>query len=175
MSEHRILRLKPALRLERRGQHGQNKTDERDHRTNLADSSLNKPGWGFRHTQRSGMSALRSMTAGTSRFLKYPGRADMLRPPSNRRSCAKNRKSRRFDMDKASEASLLTHRPPSGPDEPHARQHGYAFLSLRRQALHQPLAAPKLIGPFPAAILPIQQHARFEHVGNEQVPDDETI
>jgi hypothetical protein len=44
MSEHRILRLKPALRLERRGQHGQNKTDERDHRTNLADSSLNKPG-----------------------------------------------------------------------------------------------------------------------------------
>jgi hypothetical protein len=43
MSEHRILRLKPALRLERRGQHGQNKTDQRDHRANLADSSLNKP------------------------------------------------------------------------------------------------------------------------------------
>jgi hypothetical protein len=80
----------------------------------------------------------------------------MLCPPSNRRSCAKNRKSRRFDMDKASEASLVTHRLPSGPDEPHARQHGYAFLSLRRQALHQPLAAPKLIGPFPAAILLIQ-------------------
>jgi hypothetical protein len=39
MSEHRILRLKPALRLERRGQHGQNKTDKRD-----ADSSLNMPG-----------------------------------------------------------------------------------------------------------------------------------
>jgi len=30
MSEHRILRLKPALGLERRGQHGQNKTDKRD-------------------------------------------------------------------------------------------------------------------------------------------------
>jgi hypothetical protein len=44
MSEHRILRLKPALGLERRGQHGQNKTDKRDHRANLADSSLNKPG-----------------------------------------------------------------------------------------------------------------------------------
>jgi len=44
MSEHRILRLKPALRLERRGQHGQNKTDKRDHRANLADSSLNQPG-----------------------------------------------------------------------------------------------------------------------------------
>jgi hypothetical protein len=37
-----------------------------------------------------------------------------------------------------------------------ARQHGYAFLSLRRQALHQPLAAPKVIGPVPAAVLPIQ-------------------
>jgi hypothetical protein len=35
MSEHRILRLKPALRLERRGQHGQNKTDKRDHRVNF--------------------------------------------------------------------------------------------------------------------------------------------
>jgi len=44
MSEHRILRLKPALRLEQRGQHGQNKTDKRDHRANLADFSLNKPG-----------------------------------------------------------------------------------------------------------------------------------
>jgi hypothetical protein len=30
MSEHRILRLKPALRLERRGQHGQNKTEQPD-------------------------------------------------------------------------------------------------------------------------------------------------
>src|SRR6267378_4954014 len=43
MSEHRILRLKPALRLERRGQHGQNKTDERDHRSNLADSRATNP------------------------------------------------------------------------------------------------------------------------------------
>jgi hypothetical protein len=38
MSEHRIFRLKPAVRLERRGQHGQNKPDQRDHRANLADS-----------------------------------------------------------------------------------------------------------------------------------------
>jgi hypothetical protein len=29
MSENRILRLKPALRLERRGQHGQNKPNQR--------------------------------------------------------------------------------------------------------------------------------------------------
>src|SRR6202022_4033647 len=38
ISEHRILRLKPALRLERRGQHGQNKPNQRDHRASLADS-----------------------------------------------------------------------------------------------------------------------------------------
>jgi hypothetical protein len=35
MSEHRILRLKPALRLERRGHNGQNKADQRNHRANL--------------------------------------------------------------------------------------------------------------------------------------------
>jgi hypothetical protein len=38
MSEHRILRLKPALRLERRGQHGQNKTKQPDHSVSLGDS-----------------------------------------------------------------------------------------------------------------------------------------
>src|SRR5216684_7990705 len=42
MSEHRILRLKPALRLERRGQHGQNKPNQRDHRASLADSVTRK-------------------------------------------------------------------------------------------------------------------------------------
>ena len=44
VSEHRIFRLKPALRLERGGQHGQKKPNQRDHDANLADSSLNKPG-----------------------------------------------------------------------------------------------------------------------------------
>ena len=38
MSERSILSLKPALRLEWRGQHGKNKPDQRDHRTNLFDS-----------------------------------------------------------------------------------------------------------------------------------------
>src|SRR6202022_3067287 len=38
MSEQRILRLKPALRLERRGQHGQNKTKQPDHSASLGDS-----------------------------------------------------------------------------------------------------------------------------------------
>ena len=51
MSERGILSLKPDLRLEQRGQHGQDKPDEPDHRGNLADSSLNKPELGFRYTQ----------------------------------------------------------------------------------------------------------------------------
>src|ERR1700720_1849270 len=51
MSERGILSLKPDLRLEQRGQHGQDKPDEPDHRGNLADSSLNKPEFGFRYTQ----------------------------------------------------------------------------------------------------------------------------
>ena len=38
MSKYRILRLKPALRLEWRGQHGQNEVDRRYHCANLADS-----------------------------------------------------------------------------------------------------------------------------------------
>jgi hypothetical protein len=38
MSKYRILSFKPALRLEWRGQHGQNEADQRYHRANLADS-----------------------------------------------------------------------------------------------------------------------------------------
>src|SRR5260221_12813561 len=41
-SEHCIVCLKPALRLERRGQHGQNKPNQRDHRASLADSVTRK-------------------------------------------------------------------------------------------------------------------------------------
>src|SRR5258708_22872352 len=37
MSEHRILRLKPALRLELRDQHGQKKPNQLDQRPNLPD------------------------------------------------------------------------------------------------------------------------------------------
>jgi hypothetical protein len=38
MSKYRILSFKPALRLEWRGQHGQNEVDQRYHCANLADS-----------------------------------------------------------------------------------------------------------------------------------------
>src|SRR5258708_23245296 len=38
MSENRILRLKPALRLERRGKDGQNETEQPDHSASLGDS-----------------------------------------------------------------------------------------------------------------------------------------
>ena len=47
MSERGILSLKPDLRLEQRGQHGQDKPDEPDHRGNLADSSLKQARIGF--------------------------------------------------------------------------------------------------------------------------------
>ena len=38
ISQRRIHRLKPPLRLEWRGQRGKNEEDQRDHRANLADS-----------------------------------------------------------------------------------------------------------------------------------------
>jgi hypothetical protein len=38
MSKHRVLSFKPQLRLEWRGQHGQNETEQPDHSTSLGDS-----------------------------------------------------------------------------------------------------------------------------------------
>src|ERR1700683_432229 len=38
MSKHRVLSLKPQLRLERRGQGGQNETEQPDHPASLGDS-----------------------------------------------------------------------------------------------------------------------------------------
>jgi hypothetical protein len=38
MSKHRILSFKPQLRLEWRGQDGQNETEQPDHSVNLGDS-----------------------------------------------------------------------------------------------------------------------------------------
>jgi hypothetical protein len=40
MSKRSILSLKPALRLEWRGQHGQNKANQCEHLANLADSII---------------------------------------------------------------------------------------------------------------------------------------
>src|SRR6266403_1770862 len=38
MSKHRVLSLEPQLRLERRGQDGQNETEQSDHSASLGDS-----------------------------------------------------------------------------------------------------------------------------------------
>src|SRR6266487_6550884 len=38
MSKHRVLSFKPQLRLERRGQDGQNETEQPDHTASLGDS-----------------------------------------------------------------------------------------------------------------------------------------
>jgi hypothetical protein len=40
MSKHRILSFKPQLRLEWRGQDGQNETEQPDHSANLGDSIM---------------------------------------------------------------------------------------------------------------------------------------
>jgi hypothetical protein len=42
MSERGILSLKVDLRLERRGQHGQNKPDQRDHRARILNFALRR-------------------------------------------------------------------------------------------------------------------------------------
>src|SRR6202011_1413064 len=47
MSKHRVLSLKPHLRLEWRGQHGQNETEQPDHSTSLGDSSAPSTRIGF--------------------------------------------------------------------------------------------------------------------------------
>src|ERR1700687_5903648 len=47
MSKNCILRLKPDVRLEWRGQHGQNEADQRNHRANLADSIIRSTWIGF--------------------------------------------------------------------------------------------------------------------------------
>src|SRR6202022_5044846 len=47
MSEHRILRLKPHLRLQWRGQDGQNETEQPDHSASLGDSITSSTRMGF--------------------------------------------------------------------------------------------------------------------------------
>src|ERR1700757_4838190 len=59
MSEHRILRLKPALRLERRGQDGQNETEQPNHSASLGDSITSSTQMRFSvHTGLNGNGAL---------------------------------------------------------------------------------------------------------------------
>src|ERR1700730_12456252 len=51
MSKHRVLSLKPQLRLERRGQDGQSETEQPDHSASLGDSITASTRIGFRYTQ----------------------------------------------------------------------------------------------------------------------------
>src|ERR1700678_1270433 len=54
MSKHRVLSLKPQLRLERRGQDGQNETEQPDHSASLGDSITSSTRIGFSvHTANS--------------------------------------------------------------------------------------------------------------------------
>src|SRR5258706_10625141 len=57
-SEHRILRLKPALRLEWRGKDGQNETEQLDHSASLGDSIASSTRIRLSvHTRRSSLSS----------------------------------------------------------------------------------------------------------------------
>jgi len=64
MSGHSILCLKPALRLERRGQHGQNKPNQRDHRASLADSVTRKIRIGFSATHTTHIGTINARVEG---------------------------------------------------------------------------------------------------------------
>ena len=55
MSKHRVLSLKPQLRLEWRAQDGQNETKQPDHSASLGDSITSSTRTGFSvHTGRTG-------------------------------------------------------------------------------------------------------------------------
>jgi hypothetical protein len=51
MSKHRVLSLQPYLRLEWRGQDGQNETEQPDHSASLGDSITSSTRISFRYTQ----------------------------------------------------------------------------------------------------------------------------
>src|SRR3954454_6810289 len=51
MSKHRVLSFKPQLRLEWRGQDGQNETEQPDRSASLGDSITSSTRIGFRYTQ----------------------------------------------------------------------------------------------------------------------------
>src|ERR1700687_5129919 len=68
MSKHRVLSFKPQLRLEWRGQHGQNETEQPDHSTSLSDSIAPSIRIGFSvHTSQAPDLAGRGMPAGSRR------------------------------------------------------------------------------------------------------------
>src|SRR6476620_3022786 len=62
MSKHRVLSLKPQLRLEWRGQDGQSETEQPDHSASLGDSFTSSTGIRFSvHTPASRISGTRSI------------------------------------------------------------------------------------------------------------------
>src|SRR5260370_16270597 len=61
MSKHRVLSLKPQLRLEWRGQHGQSETYQPDHSASLGDSSAPSTRIGFSVHTGPGTPATRSL------------------------------------------------------------------------------------------------------------------
>src|SRR6202022_1546003 len=84
MSKHRGLSLKPQLRLEWRGQNGQNETEQRDHSASLGDSITSSTRIGFsvhtggalgvrRRKALASFACLRGMIRGTQIRTLRPG------------------------------------------------------------------------------------------------------
>jgi hypothetical protein len=78
MSKHRVLSLKPQLRLEWRAQDGQNETKQPDHSASLGDSITSSTRTGFSvHTGLSQGRALRIETARRAAHRVAGGLADL--------------------------------------------------------------------------------------------------
>ena len=70
MSKHRVLSLKPQLRLERRGQDGQNETEQPDHSASLSDSITSSTRIRFSvHTSDYGKSTPASLVVDLQRYI----------------------------------------------------------------------------------------------------------
>jgi hypothetical protein len=79
MSKHRVLSLKPHLRLEWRGQHAQNETGQPDHSTSLGDSSAPSTRIGLSvHAVVSQLTLARSLIKRTSRSFRCGSAASEL-------------------------------------------------------------------------------------------------
>jgi hypothetical protein len=84
MSKHRVLGFKPQLRLEWRGQHGQNETEQPDQSASIGDSITSSTRKGFRYTQLERLGAQRDLFQRSS----FASGSDGQGPGCNRRRLA---------------------------------------------------------------------------------------
>src|SRR4051794_13447451 len=83
MSKHRVLSLKPQLRLEWRGQDGQNETEQPDHSTSLGDSVTSSTRMRFSaHTcRRERLQEASRLCDGSFSAMPFPRRTEVISCP----------------------------------------------------------------------------------------------